>query len=128
MSILDEKPEKLSNLYQIWFMRFYIIILFFACWSCSDSTPSNRLPEDKMAEVLADIHLDEGKVSALNIVSADTSVILYNQLERATFKRHGVDSTVFAKSFASYVQEPQDFIDLYQKVNAALAKKQLLKK
>jgi hypothetical protein len=45
-------------------------------------------------------------------------------LERATLKKHGVDSTVFAKSFSSYVQEPQDFIDLYRKVNAALAKKQ----
>jgi hypothetical protein len=81
-----------------------------------------------MAEILADIHLDEGKISSMNIVSADTSVILYNRLERATLKRHGVDSTVFAKSFASYVQEPKDFIDLYQKVNAALAKKQQLNK
>lgn len=105
-------------------MRFYIFILLLACLSCSDSKPTNRLPEDQMAEILADIHLDEGKISALNIVSADTSVILYNQLERATLKRHGVDSTVFAKSFSSYVQEPQDFIDLYQKVNAALARKQ----
>jgi hypothetical protein len=69
---LDEKREKLSNLYQIWFMRFYILILLLACLSCSDSKPSNRLPEDQMAEILADIHLDEGKISALNIVSADT--------------------------------------------------------
>ena len=128
MSILDEKREKLSNLYQIWFMRFYIFILLLACWACSDSASSNRLPEDQMAEILADIHLDEGKISAMNIVSADTSVILYNQLERATLKRHGVDSTVFTNSFASYVQEPQDFMELYQKVNEALAKKQLLKK
>ncbi|MEK6548334.1 MAG: DUF4296 domain-containing protein [Bacteroidota bacterium] len=109
-------------------MRFYIFILLLTCWACSDSKPSNRLSEDQMAEILADIHLDEGKISSLNIVSADTSVILYNQLERATLKRHGVDSTQFAKSFASYVQEPQDFIDLYKKVNAALAKKQRLKK
>ena len=121
---MDEKREKLSNLYQIWFMRFYIIILFLACLSCSDSTPANLLPEEQMAEILADIHLDEGKISAMNIVSADTSVILYNQLERATLKKHGVDSTVFVNSFALYVQEPQDFIDLYQKVNVALAKKQ----
>jgi hypothetical protein len=49
-------------------------------------------------------------------------------LERATLKRHGIDSTRFAKSFASYVEEPQDFIDLYKKVNASLAKKQKLKK
>ncbi len=125
---MDEKREKLSNLYQIWIMRFYIFILLFSCWACSDSKPSNRLSEDQMAEILADIHLDEGKISAMNIVSADSSVILYNRLERATLKRHRVDSTAFAKSFASYVQEPQDFIDLYQKVNAALAHKQMLKK
>jgi hypothetical protein len=125
---LDEKREKLSNLYQIWFMRFYIFILLLLCWACSDSTPTNRLSEDQMADILADIHLDEGKVSAMNIVSADTSVILYNRLERATLKRHGIDSTRFAKSFASYVEEPQDFIDLYKKVNASLAKKQKLKK
>lgn len=105
-------------------MRFLIIIVLLSCWSCSDSKPSDRLPEDQMAEILADIHLDEGKISSMNIVSADTSVILYNRLERATLKRHGVDSTAFALSFASYVQEPKDFIDLYQKVNAALAKKQ----
>ncbi|MHA8075150.1 DUF4296 domain-containing protein [Aquirufa sp. TARAVU-A1A] len=109
-------------------MRFYITILLLACVACSDSKPTNRLPEDQMADILADIHLDEGKISALNIVSVDTSVILYNQLERATLKRHGVDSTRFAKSFAEYVQEPQDFIDLYKRVNAALAKKQQMKK
>lgn len=105
-------------------MRFYILFLLLACLSCSDSNPTNRLPEDQMAEILADIHLDEGKISSMNIVSADTSVILYNQLERATLKKHGVDSTVFVNSFAAYVQEPQDFIDLYQKVNAVLARKQ----
>lgn len=105
-------------------MRFYLFVLILACWACTDSKSTNRIPVNQMAEILADIHLDEGKISALNIVSVDTSVILYNQLERATLKRHGVDSTLFASSFASYVQEPQDFIDLYKRVNAALAKKQ----
>lgn len=128
MSILGEKREKLSNLCQNWFMRFYIIIVLLAAWGCSNSDPSNRLSEELMAEVLADIHLDEGRISAMNIVSADTSVILYNQLERATLKKHGIDSTVFVNSFAAYVQEPQDFINLYQKVSAALVKKQLIKK
>lgn len=95
---------------------------------CSNSSSKNRLPEDKMAEILADIHLDEGKISSMNIVSADTSVILYNRLERATMKRHGVDSTFFANSFALYVQEPEDFVQLYQKVNTILAKKQQQRK
>jgi hypothetical protein len=41
-------------------------------------------------------------------------------LEKATFKKHAVDSASFVKSFNSYVREPKDFIELYERVNEIL--------
>lgn len=76
-----------------------------------------------MAAVLADIHIDEATISAMNIVGADSNLLMYNRLERATFKRHQVDSAQFTQSFSSYVQEPKDFIRLYEKVNQYVQQK-----
>lgn len=57
-----------------------------------------------MAEILVDIHLDEVKISRMEIISADTNLLLYHELEKATLKKHDIDSASFVKSFNSYVE------------------------
>lgn len=39
-----------------------------------------------MAQILVDIHLDEVKISSMEIISADTNLLLFHQLEKVTLK------------------------------------------
>ena len=98
-------------------MKYLFVALSLLVFSCQNDQNRNRLEQEKMAEILVDIHLDEVKISRMEIISADTNLLLYNQLEKATFKKHAIDSASFVKSFNSYVREPKDFIELYERVN-----------
>ena len=101
-------------------MKYLFVVLSLLVFSCQNDQNRNRLEQEKMAEILVDIHLDEVKISRMEIISADTNLLLYNQLEKSTFKKHAVDSASFVKSFNSYVREPKDFIELYERVNEIL--------
>lgn len=98
-------------------MKYLFIVLGFIVFSCQNDRNRNRLDQEKMAQILVDIHLDEVKISSMEIISADTNLLLFHQLEKATLKKHDIDSVSFVKSFNSYVREPKDFIDLYERVN-----------
>jgi len=98
-------------------MKYLFVVLSFLIFSCQNDQNRNRLDQEKMAEILVDIHLDEVKISSMEIISPDTNLLLYHELEKATLKKHDVDSASFVKSFNSYVREPKDFIELYERVN-----------
>jgi len=98
-------------------MKYLFVFLGLLVFSCQNDRNRNRLEKEKMAEILVDIHLDEVKINNMAIISADTNLLLYHHLEKATFKKHHVDSAAFVMSFNSYVREPKDFIDLYERVN-----------
>lgn len=98
-------------------MKYLFVVLGLVVFSCQNDRNQNRLDQEKMAQILVDIHLDEVKISNMEIISADTNLLLYHQLEKATLKKHAIDSASFVKSFNSYVREPKDFINLYERVN-----------
>ena len=98
-------------------MKYLFVVFAFLVLSCQNDRNRNRLDQEKMAQILVDIHLDEVNISRMEIISADTNLLLYNQLEKATFKKHAIDSASFVKSFNSYVREPKDFIELHERVN-----------
>jgi hypothetical protein len=107
-------------------MKYLFVILGFIVFSCQNDRNRNRLDQEKMAEILVDIHLDEVKISNMEIISADTNLLLFHQLEKATLKKHDIDSATFVKSFNSYVREPKDFIDLYERVNEIMKNRKKL--
>ena len=98
-------------------MKYLFVVLSLLVFSCQNDQNQNRIDQEKMAEILVDIHLDEVKISRMEIISPDTNLLLYHQLEKATLKKHAIDSASFVKSFDSYVSEPKDFIILYERVN-----------
>jgi len=107
-------------------MKYLFIILGFLVLSCQNDRNRNRLDQEKMAQILVDIHLDEVKISSMEIISADTNLLLFHQLEKVTLKKHAIDSVSFLKSFNSYVREPKDFIELYERVNEIMKERKKL--
>ena len=98
-------------------MKYLYVVLGLVVFSCQNDQNRNRIDQEKMAQILVDIHLDEVKISSMEIISADTNLLLYHQLEKAMLKKYAIDSVRFVKSFNSYVREPKEFIDLYERVN-----------
>jgi len=104
-------------------MKFSYLLVLLAVIACSKMDKPERIEEKKMAQILADIHLDEANIGSMGISSMDSSLLMYHFLERKTLKRHGVDSLAFVKSFESYAKEPEDFIQLYAQVKLVVAEK-----
>ena len=73
------------------------------------------LSEDKMVEVLIDIHLTEGITSAMP-VAYDSSKVLYNLLEKDVFLKHDVSDSVFTQSLLYYLQDPAEMEQIYSRV------------
>ena len=67
--------------------------------------PKDLLSEEKMVNILIDIHLTEGIASSLP-VTYDSSQVLYSLLEKEVFVKHQVEDSVFTRSMIHYLQDP----------------------
>jgi hypothetical protein len=117
-------------------MKKVYLLLFLALsaigvYSCTSESDKNRLEQEQMAQVLADIHIDEATIQNMHVGNSDTALVLYHELSKQTLKKQGLDSTQVAKSLGSYVKDPTAFVKLYTRVNEIIeerAKKAAAKK
>lgn len=72
--------------------------------------------------ILVDIHLAEAKINEKHIGSSDSALVLFQELQRRIFKKHGVDSALVNKSYDVYVKEPEEFVEMYKLVSEELSK------
>jgi hypothetical protein len=89
---------------------FSILIILFSCES--EKLPEGILDEDKMVEVLIDIHLAEGLVSTFPI-HYDSSRILYPLFEKEVFKDHQIPDSVFRTSLEFYMKDTKTMDRIY---------------
>jgi DNA-directed RNA polymerase len=78
--------------------------------------PANLVDEDKMADILAEVHLSEARISKMAIGSADTSAILFKRLHTNTLKKFGVDTASYTQSFVYYSARPGKLAKIYEQV------------
>jgi len=95
----------------------FLALTVFVLNACTDESTQNRLDQEEMAQVLADIHLDEAIIQNMHLGNSDTALVLYHELSQQTLKKRGLDSTQVAKSYGSYVKDPAAFVKLYTRVN-----------
>lgn len=94
--------------------------------SCdSNQVPAGLLSEDKMVNVLIDIQLTEGMVSALP-VPYDSSQVLYTLMEKDVFLKHGVEDSVFYNSMIFYLEDAKKMDQIYSRVIDSLVVKESL--
>lgn len=85
--------------------------------ACSSESTRDRLEQEEMAQVLADIHIDEAIIQNMHVGNSDTALVMYHELSQQSLKKRGHDSTQVAKSYGSYVKDPAAFVKLYTRVN-----------
>ena len=86
----------------------------------TDDRPGNLVDTNKMANILADVHLAETRVSRLGIASVDSSNLVYKRLESRILRKHGVDPLVYEKSYVYYSSHPREMEIIYKQVVAKM--------
>ncbi|WP_041616529.1 DUF4296 domain-containing protein [Spirosoma linguale] len=94
-----------------------------ACTAPENKPPEHLLTQDQMASILIDVHLAEAKISRINLHSTDSANIVYKHLEGAIFKKNGVDTATYRKSYIFYSSHPADMEAIYKRVTEELKKK-----
>ncbi|TVP52181.1 MAG: DUF4296 domain-containing protein [Mongoliibacter sp.] len=90
-----------------------LILITFSFYACgNDKLPEGILSEEKMVEVMIDIHLTEGLVSTFPI-HYDSSRVLYPMFEKEVFKKHQLSDSVFLKSLEYYMRDARFMDRLY---------------
>jgi hypothetical protein len=95
-----------------------------ACTDPENKAPNDLIPEDRMADVLTEVHMTEVQVSRLGLRSTDSSNIVYKHLENQIFKKFKIDTAAYRKSYIFYSSHPQQMEIIYKRVTEQLKKKQ----
>lgn len=110
-------------------MRIFLLSLIFILTACSQevSKPDYVISEQKMTELLVEIHLLEAKVNQLRIPS-DSAQEVYSILQNELFENFEVDSIDYVRSIEYYAEDPDRFHDMYEIVVDSLMVKEKSKK
>lgn len=103
----------------------FILLLFVS--SCSPGKESKMrpawlLPEDKMIDILTDIHITEAG-AALTPVHPDTLLRYIPGYHNRIFQKNGVKPEEFKVSFEWYLDNPLEMEKVYEGVLSRLAEK-----
>ena len=96
--------------------------LLAACTAPEDQRPNNLIAEDRMADILTEIHIAEARVSRLGLGSADSSNVAYKHLEKQIFRKFQVDTTAYRESYIFYSSHPHEMEAIYQRIVEKLQK------
>jgi hypothetical protein len=108
----------------------FIIVLTVRC-NTDDRKPDNLLSEEKMVNILTDIHLIESDVNNMRITDADSNLAIYLYLETQLFKKYQIDTATYRNSYRYYIAQPEVFGKIYKQVlkvaeeNSAKEKKRM---
>lgn len=96
----------------------YFSLFAFMLLGCQDEPeiPAGTVSEAKMAQILTDIHITEARVGRLGMTSLDSSTIVTEHLKLQIFKKYGVDSSTYNKSYQFYSTNPVFLERIYNTV------------
>ncbi|MEZ0608397.1 DUF4296 domain-containing protein [Fibrella sp. WM1] len=104
-------------------LRFLSVVFFglmaLGCGSSESQLgekPANLVPEETMVKILAQVHLNEARISKYSLGSTDSASILFNRLQAKTLKQYGVDTSAYTKSYIYYSARPADLARIYERV------------
>ncbi|WP_439882395.1 DUF4296 domain-containing protein [Pontibacter sp. MBLB2868] len=96
---------------------FYILfcLSLFGCGADSSDRPKNLVPEDKMVQILADIHIAESRIET-KVVYPDTALMTYNYWQKEILQKHGVTEKQFRDTYRYYQNHLKEMDALYETI------------
>ena len=102
--------NKMKNVFRIVFMFCLLISVVFVACQSNLNTP---IPEDKLIDILIDVHTAEALTEAESQRVRDSmNPIYYAQI----YEKHGVTSTDFDSTMSVYAHNPERFDSVYARV------------
>lgn len=102
-------------------MRLKFFLLTFLLTACSsDEKPENLISEDKMAKVLAEIHILEAQINNVHFQHEDSSVFVYQKKRFELLKNFELDTASFRVSLKYYLLNPEKMKGIYTEVKKNL--------
>jgi len=97
--------------------------------SCASETeldvkPADLIPEEKMIDVLIDVHVTESALSLKNF-NRDSSLKLFVYYKEDIFKEHQISEKQFQESFDYYAKHSKQFDHMYEVVIDSLKVKEV---
>lgn len=77
-----------------------------------------------MVNILTDIHIAEAKTTAMQLRSLDSSVIVYEKLQKEIWEKYKVDTLLYQKSYSFYTSHPSHLTDIYEQVEKKIEAKE----
>lgn len=81
-----------------------------------EEAPKGTLSEEKMADILTDIHIAESRVTRIQLKSLDSSILIFDKLKQEIWKKNKVDTVVYKNSYAYYMTHPTYMNRIYENV------------
>lgn len=104
--------------------RLFLIMssLLLGLWACDgeDSPPDDLISQEKMAEILTEIHIAEARVTNMQLRSQDSSIMLYDKLQKRIWEKNKVDTSIYKKSYSFYTTHPALLSEIYDQVEKNL--------
>ncbi len=91
----------------------FFCLLLFSCKQQNPKMPPNAIPQEKMVQILADIHVAESRVEN-RVIYPDTALMTFNRAHSDILKQHGVTHDQFRETYDFYLQNLQQMDKLYE--------------
>ncbi|NEM97802.1 DUF4296 domain-containing protein [Pontibacter burrus] len=99
--------------------RLFSILFCLSLFGCGQqkntSAADNPVPEVKMIQILADVHVMEALIES-NISYPDSAVMVYNKRHKEILEKHGVTPEAFHESYKYYADNLREMDLLYEAV------------
>ena len=89
------------------------LALLASCGQQDAKTPKNLLPEQKLVQILADVHVAEARIEN-RIVYPDTAMMLYGLEQQRILEAHGVEEQLFRDTYRYYLSDIKKMDRLYE--------------
>lgn len=96
--------------------------MFLALIACSrqDKKPEGILSEQKMVDILIDLHIIEARINSVRIPK-DTVKKFFPELEEKLFEKHGVSDSAYYRSYQYYLENVGKMEEIYSAVVDSLS-------
>ncbi|MEP2770793.1 MAG: DUF4296 domain-containing protein [Fulvivirga sp.] len=94
-------------------------ICFIALVACKEDRPEGILDKGTMTNIIIDVYIGEGKVSALN-VKRDSSLVVFEAYEKLIYSKYAVEKETYKNSLSYYYSNPEQLDEIYEAVMDSL--------
>lgn len=101
----------------------FSLFFFISCSKGEKKIPQGILKEEKMVELLVDIHLAQAAVNLSNFGQSNLPND-FEKLKKDIYSKHQISKEKFLESFTYYTNHPEKFDKIYGDVITELSRQQ----